>query len=206
MANFKENQVAFNWKAGRLKSGKLRHRIDIVKVSSIQDSTGGWNASVDIIYANVWASVEALSGRETLVMESQVSMVSHQIIIRYIAAAPSWQPDNEYPATALIKDTNGYLQQAQTDGLSGSVAPVWNQVLGQFTADGDPSTGIEWKNLGAAPPYTGVTAAMQVWFQSRQFQITSVQNPDERNKMLCLACVELNDSRQQITAQPKDLN
>ena len=73
--------MAYPWKSGRIRAGLLRHRIDIVKVSSVQDSTGGWNASVDTVYANIWASIEALSGRETLVMEAQVSMVTHQIII-----------------------------------------------------------------------------------------------------------------------------
>jgi head-tail adaptor len=145
-----------------------------------------FNLSADVIYANVWASVEALSGRETLVMESQASLVTHQVIIRYIGAAPSWQADTEYAAGALCEDANGNLQQAQAAGLSGASAPTWSAVAGTFTSDGDPSTGIEWKNLGAAPPYTGVTAALQVWFQGRQFQITSVQNPDERNKMLAL--------------------
>jgi head-tail adaptor len=199
--------MAYNWKSGRLQSGKLRHRIDIVKISPVQDSTGGWNPSVDTVYANVWASVEAMSGRETIVADSQTSVVSHQIVIRYIAGAPAWQADYEYAAARLIKDTNGNLQQAQGPGLSGNIVPTWNQVAGGLTFDGDPSTGLSWKNLGPAPPYTGVTAAMQVWFQGRQFQITSVQNPDERNKMLCLSCVEINDSRQQIpNGQPNGLN
>ena len=197
--------MAYNWRNGRLQAGKLRHRIDIVKVSSVQDSTGGTNWSADVVYANVWASVEALAGRETLVMESQASMVSHQVIIRYIGAAPDWQADTEYPAGFVCEDSNGNLQLAQSAGLSGSTAPTWSAASGTFTSDGDPSTGLEWKNLGASPPYTGVTAALQVWFQGRQFQITSVLNPDERNKMLVLMCLEINDSRQQITAQPSDL-
>lgn len=198
--------MATNWKSGRLQTGKLRHRIDIVQVSPVQDSTGGINLSVDIVYANVWASVEALSGSETLVMESQASLVTHQVLIRYIGAAPSWQADYDYVVGALVLDSNGNLQQAQSEGFSGDTAPTWNSTQGGFTEDGDPSTGLTWKNLGVAPPYTGVTAAYQVWFQGRQFQITSVQNPDERNKMLALMCVEVNDSRQQITAQPGDLN
>lgn len=130
-----------NWQNGRLQSGKLRHRIDIVQVCPVQDSTGGINLSADIIYQNVWASVEALDGTETMVGQSQTSSVTHQVIIRYI--------------------------------------------------DDDPSTG--------AP---GVTAAYQVWWQGRQFQITSVLNPDGRNKMMCLMTVEINDSRQQLTNQP----
>jgi len=44
---------------------------------------------------------------------------------------------------------------------------------------------------------TGVTSGMVVWFQGRTFQIEAVQNPDERNKILILLCVEINDSRQQ---------
>ena len=197
--------MARNWRTGRLQAGKLRHRADIVQVSSIQDSTGGFNLSADVVYANVWCSIEALSGRETLVLESQTSMVSHQVIIRYIGAAPDWQPDNDYLAGAVCLDANGNLQLALSAGVSGGTAPTWGTTKGVTTPDGDPSTGLNWKNLGVAPPYTGVTAAMQVWFQGRQFQITSVMNPDERNKMLVLACMEINDSRQQITIQPNNL-
>jgi head-tail adaptor len=199
--------MATNWKTGRLRAGKLRHRCDIVKVSAVQDSTGGFNLSADTIYANVWCSIEATGGSEALAAESQTSVVSHQVVIRYIGAAPSWQSNTQYPAGALCLDTNGNLQQAQSAGLSGLAAPQpWSQVVSFLTSDGNPSTGIEWNNLGVAPPYTGVTAALQVWFNGRQFQITSVQNPDEKNKMLALMCVEINDSRQQITSQPKDLN
>lgn len=197
--------MSYNWRTGRLQAGKLRHRIDIVVPSATQDSTGGTNWSADVIYANVWSSIEALSGRETLVLESQTSMVSHQVIIRYIGAAPDWQADTEYAAGALCEDSNGNLQQAQAAGLSGASAPTWSTTKGNFTADGDPSTGLNWKNLGPAPPYTGVTAAMRILFQGRQFQITSVLNPDERNKLLCLMCLEINDSRQQLTTQPTDL-
>src|SRR5258708_24859756 len=136
--------MATNWRNGRLQAGRLRHRIDIVQVSPVQDSCGGFDLSADIIFASIWASVEALSGHETLAMASQVSTTTHQVIIRYFE---------------------------------------------------NPSTGLP-----------AVTAAHQVWFNGRQFQITSVLNPDERNKMLCLQCVEINDSRQQITNQPGNLN
>ncbi len=181
-----------------LNVGRLRNRVSIVRVSPQQDSTGGQNLSVDVLYANVWASVEALSGQDKFAAHEFVTEVSHQVVIRYIAAAPSWLANTAYLGNALVKDSNGYLQKAQYNGgLSGATAPTWNQVLGGFTEDGDPSTGITWKNLGPAPTRTGVTAAMQVWFKGRQFQIQSVQNPDERNKMLLLQCVEINDSVQQ---------
>jgi head-tail adaptor len=189
--------MAIPWQSGRLQAGKLRHRIDLVLVSPEQDSTGGVNLNVDIIYANVWASVEALAGTETLSAEAQTGVVTHQIIIRFIGAAPSWQAANTYVGGALVKDSNGYLQQASPGGgISGSTAPSWSQIVGNPTTDGN----FTWKNVGMAALYTGVTSAMQVWFQGRQFQITAVLNPDERNKMLCLKCVEINDSRQQIPA------
>lgn len=192
--------MALNWKNGRLEAGKLRHRIDIVKVSPVQDSTGGLDWSVCTVYANVWAAIEAMGGDESYSAQSETSVVTHQIVIRYIGAAPSWRPGFLYPAKALVKDKGGYLQQAQSPaGRSATADPTWVETEGMYTVDGDPSIGTwTWLNLGLAPKYTGVTAAMQVWFQGRQFQIKTVENPDERNKMLCLMCVEINDSRQQL--------
>ncbi len=196
-----------NWKNGRLESGKLRHRIDLVKVSPVQDSTGSINFSSGLVYSNVWASVEALSGEEALGGQAEMSTVSWQVVIRYIAGAPSWQPCTFYKAGSLVKDLGGYLQQATVDLTSSAVAPTWNETEGMFTEDGNPSLDGLWLNLGIAPPYTGVTAAMQVWWQGRQFQIKSVLNPDGRNKLLALMCVEIDDSRMQLqNNQPKGLN
>jgi head-tail adaptor len=187
--------------------GRLRHRIDIVQLSPTQDSTGGQNVSADVVYANVWASIEALTGTEKFAAHEFISQVSHQVVIRYIGAAPSWQADNNYIGAALCKDSNGNLQQAQgSGGLSGATVPVWNVTIGGTTADGSGSTAFTWKNLGAAPNRTGVTSGQQVWFQGRQFQIESVLNPDERTKMLILLCIEINDSLQQNTSQPGDLS
>jgi len=193
--------MSINWKSGRLQSGKLRHRIDIVKVSPVQDSSGGINFSLGVIYANVWASVESLSGMESWAAQSEVATGSHQIIIRYIAGAPGYVVGQEYTPGMLIKDNDGYLQQAQVPGGVATITDdsAWNETEGMYTEDGDPSIGtFTWLNLGVAPPYTGVTAAMQVRFQGRNFMINNVMNPDERNKMLCLMCTEVNDSRQQI--------
>ena len=190
--------MGYNWKSGRLQAGRLRHRIDIVKVSPIQDSTGGVNFSQVVVFANVWASVEAMSGMETFAANTQVSASSHQIIIRYIGAAPSWQPNNLYAAGTLVKDSAGYLQQAQTPGFTSSTdAPIWNETEGMYTEDGDPSIGGTWLNLGPAPLSTGITSAMEVVFQGRLFEIKSVLNPTETNKMLCLMCTEIADSRLQ---------
>lgn len=199
--------MAINWRISRLEAGKLRHRIDIVKVSGAQDSTGGVNFSACLVYAKVWAAVEALDGAtESLMAGSEVSVVPWQVTIRYIFGAPAWQPSFSYPTSALIKDPSGYLQQAQGQIVSGANVPTWNETEGGFTSDGDPSLGGTWLNLGTTPPYTGVTSAMQIWWQGRQFQIKNVVNPDGRNKMLALMCVEINDSRQQLTMQPGGLN
>jgi head-tail adaptor len=184
-------------------AGKLRQRIDIVTVSNVQDSTGGFNLSTDVVYANVWASVEPVQGGDKNAAGSIVAINTLQVVIRYIGAAPSWQPVYDYAGQMLVVDANLNLQQAQSSGgLSGVIAPVWNQTAGGFTTDGDPSTGVTWKNLGPAPKRTGVHANMQVWFGGRQFQITSVLNPVEYNKMLVLNCVEINDSLQQTAQLP----
>lgn len=180
-----------------LQAGKLRHRAKIVQVSPAQDSTGGLNLSVDVLYADVWASVYALSGTDKFAAHEFISQVSHQVVIRYIGAAPPWVAGQSYKRYALIKDSNGNLQQAQNDGMSGASAPAWNTVQTGTTADGSGATVITWKNLGEAPAETGVKAKMQIWFRARQFQIEAVLNPDERNKALILLCIEINESAQQ---------
>lgn len=186
-------------------AGRLRHKIDIVKVSSIQDSTGGQSLLACVVYTNVWASIEALTGTEKFAAHEFISQVSHQCVIRWIGPAPSWLANNNYTTNFLVVDSNRNLQQAQAPGLSGPVAPVWNKTPGGFTTDGDPSTGLTWKNVGAAGQRTGVNAGMQIWFEGRTFQVEAVLNADERNKSLIMLCIEINDSLQQNTNQPGGL-
>jgi len=57
-------------------------------------------------------------------------------------------------------------------------------------------------NLGIAPPATAITSAMQVLFQGRLFEIKNCLNPDEKNKMLCLMCTEIADSKLQSPNVP----
>src|SRR5258708_3151498 len=106
-----------------LQAGKLRHRISIVANNPAQDSTGGFDLNTTTLYADVWASVEALSGMEQFATESQVSKVTYQIVLRYIKAAPSWKPNTNYLTGALVNDAAGNLQVAVYGGLSGSAAP-----------------------------------------------------------------------------------
>lgn len=46
----------------------------------------------------------------------------------------------------------------------------------------------------------------QVWFKGRVFQVEAVLNPDERNKLQYLLCVEINDSAGQVSNQPAGLD
>ena len=190
-----------------LQAGKLRHRIDIVSVKKVQDASGGFDLSADVVYANVWASIEALSGTDKFAAHEFISQVTHQVTVRWIGPAPSWQPNFAYAPNTLVVDANGYLQQAQAPGgLSGNDTPTWGLVYGDLTPDTNPSFPFDWKNLGVAGQQTGVVAKQQVWFQQRQFQIEAVLNPDERNKALVLMCIEVNDSLQQNPAIPAGLS
>ncbi|HWZ82840.1 MAG TPA: phage head closure protein [Terriglobales bacterium] len=183
--------------SNRIEAGKLRNRIAIVLTDRTQDSTGGVDNTAVVLYAQRWASIDAVSGNEAISGQQTSSKVTHRVVIRYIGAAPSWQSLWIFLGGALVKDSNGNLQQAQSGGgTSGAVAPTWNATVGGFTSDGDPSTGITWKNLGAAPNRTGINSSMQVVFNGRLFQVEYVQNPDERTKKLILMCSETNDSLQ----------
>jgi SPP1 family predicted phage head-tail adaptor len=109
----------------RIAAGRLRHRILIVQPTLAQDASGGTQEDQANTFATVWASIEALSGRELYAAQQKVSQVTHKITIR-------WWP--------------------------------------------------------------GVKANMNVQFEDREFQIESVENPDEQKKMLVLLCMERDSS------------
>jgi len=67
-----------------LMAGRLRHQIDIVRPSGAQDDTGGPVGSTTVVYAGVWATIEAVSGTEQLAASQFVSRVTHQVVIRYL--------------------------------------------------------------------------------------------------------------------------
>jgi SPP1 family predicted phage head-tail adaptor len=113
-----------------LQAGKLRHRIQLMRQNLTQGTSGGTVVDDVSIFATVWASVEALTGRELYAAQQKVSEVSHKITMR-------------------------------------------------------------WRG--------GITAAMNVWFDGREFQIQAVQNPDERHKLLILLCIERDSSARETT-------
>ncbi len=56
------------------------------------------------------------------------------------------------------------------------------------------------RSLDPTGATSGFTADMQIWFNTRQFQIEGVLNPDEKKAVVVLMCVELDDSVNQQTA------
>lgn len=181
-----------------LMAGKLRHRIQLTVPSKTQDSTGGFDLQQNVLWATVWASMDVLSGMEQYATESQVNRVTYRVTIRYVGYAPGWLANQAYLAGTLVIDNNGNLQQAQAAGISGATMPVWAGSAGAFTADGDPSLGITWKNLDKPPAVTGVTGKFQIVWNGRAYQINAVLNPDGRRKMLILMADQINDSTQQV--------
>lgn len=70
----------------RIRAGELRHRINILRPNSTQDTFGGTQIGDDSIFsADVPAKIETLTGRELLQAQQKVSEVTHRITIR-------WQP------------------------------------------------------------------------------------------------------------------
>lgn len=69
----------------RIRAGELRHRIQLVKPTLVQDASGGIEEDQASVTATVWASVEALTGRELYAAQQKVSEVTHKITIRYMS-------------------------------------------------------------------------------------------------------------------------
>lgn len=73
----------------QLRAGELRHSIRIVQPNNTQDSFGGTKPDDASVFATVWASVEALSGRELFAAQQKVSQVTHKITMRYLPGVVS---------------------------------------------------------------------------------------------------------------------
>lgn len=120
-------------------AGKYRHKIQIVKPTATQDSTGGTNIRNNTVLLTTWGTVEALSAQEKFAAHEFTSLVTHRIWMR------------------------------------------------------DPRSSMQ-----------RVDASMQVWYDGRQFQVEGVLNPNERPDALLLMCIEVSDSKNQITASPAE--
>jgi SPP1 family predicted phage head-tail adaptor len=73
----------------RLPAGRLRHRIDLVAPTNAQDTTGGISLANNVVYANVWAAIEAVNTKDSLAVGSFVSQSTHKVTIRYLPGVTS---------------------------------------------------------------------------------------------------------------------
>ena len=67
-----------------LEAGKLRHRVELLSPTGAQDTFGGTSATGLASFATVWASVEALTGRELFAAQQVVAEVTHRVTMRYM--------------------------------------------------------------------------------------------------------------------------
>lgn len=65
-------------------AGRLRHRIKIQSLGLADDGMGGQTEAWSDM-ANVWASIEPLTGKELFIAQQVESNVTHKITMRYLA-------------------------------------------------------------------------------------------------------------------------
>jgi|SRR5579863_1682060 len=65
-----------------LQPGKMRHKVQIVQPSLIQDAAGGWNVRQNTVLLTTWASIEPLTASEKFAAHEFTSNVSHKIWLR----------------------------------------------------------------------------------------------------------------------------
>jgi len=65
-----------------MRSGELRHRIELLVDASTPDGMGGFTGGMTT-FATVWAAVEPLRGRAFMEAKAAQSEVSHRVRVRY---------------------------------------------------------------------------------------------------------------------------
>jgi SPP1 family predicted phage head-tail adaptor len=68
----------------RIRAGRLRQLIEIVEPGASRDSFGGFNPSSGTSLGTVWASIEAVSGRDALAAQAFASVGTHLVTIRWM--------------------------------------------------------------------------------------------------------------------------
>jgi SPP1 family predicted phage head-tail adaptor len=68
-----------------IQSGQLRHQVQLVQPGTAKDSFGGTTPGGGAVLGTVWASIEALTGRDALAAQAFTSIGTHQIRIRWMA-------------------------------------------------------------------------------------------------------------------------
>lgn len=90
----------------RIAAGKLRHRIDLVVPSNVQDASGGISLDNNVVFATVWASIEAMSGRDQLAAGTFASTTTHKITMRWMAGVTArmqvWFQGRQFQVQAVL--------------------------------------------------------------------------------------------------------
>ena len=81
--------------------------------------------------------------------QAQLSLLSmsqqnYYTLIAYVSAQPVWTAGTAYTLNQIVWDSNGYLQQVNTAGVTGKTQPDWATVLEDFTLDNQ----VVWQNIG----------------------------------------------------------
>jgi SPP1 family predicted phage head-tail adaptor len=113
-----------------------------MNLASEQDGFGGPVTSDATPFATVWASIEAVSGKELYSAQQMTAQVTHLVTIRWVPGVKS------------------KMDVWFTDLIGSPAAPL-----------------------------------------TRQFQILDVQNPDEKQHVLLLYCIERDDSAYEVAGQ-----
>lgn len=101
-----------------MSAGRLNQRITIQALTKLED-TGGGACEDWIDFAEVWAGITPISGRQRYVAQQVEAAVDHEIEIRYRAGVvagmraiqgPSANPTREFHFRAVF-DPDGHRQQ-----------------------------------------------------------------------------------------------
>lgn len=68
-----------------MRAGTMRHRVTVNRLVDAGPSASGQRLRMSAIFAEVWADISALSGREAVYAQTFAATVSHKIVIRYLA-------------------------------------------------------------------------------------------------------------------------
>jgi SPP1 family predicted phage head-tail adaptor len=68
----------------RIRAGRLRQLVEIVEPGTSRDSFGGFDASGGTSLGQVWAGIEALSGRDAIAAQAFSSVGTHLVTLRWM--------------------------------------------------------------------------------------------------------------------------
>lgn len=98
-----------------LAAGSLRHRIEILTIESAQDSDGNVQ-EVELLFADAWADVRHVSGREFIAAGAEQREIVATVLIRKIDGIKRWMRirhgERMYNILAVLNDPvsgNEYL-------------------------------------------------------------------------------------------------